>query len=78
MERLSIPTQTSFARLWLQRPDAPADRVRQALLATVDGHRNLIELESFARALGLAPCALEDLRREGLIDLSDGRSAEAV
>ena len=76
MERLTIPTQTSFARQWLQRRDATASRVRRALLATVDGHRNVIELESFARALGLAPCALEDLRREGLIDLADGVSGE--
>ena len=46
-----------------------SDQVRRALLASIDGHRNVIELESLARAMGLDSDALEHLRREGLIDL---------
>ena len=68
MHRLPTPTQTSIARQWLGRPDARLDRVQRALLATIDGHRNIIELESVARAMGLGPAALERLRQRGLID----------
>jgi hypothetical protein len=46
------------------------DPVKRALLSSIDGHRNVIELESFARAMGLEADALERLRCEGLIDLS--------
>ena len=38
------------------------------LLATIDGHRNIVELGSVARAMGLAPATFEHLRRQGLID----------
>lgn len=54
---------------WLER-DGSTERVKRALLSSIDGHRNVIELESVARALGMQADALERLRREGLIDLS--------
>jgi hypothetical protein len=55
------------ASQWLVTRDADIDRLERALLANVDGHRNVIELESFARAIGLEPDALERLRRRDLI-----------
>lgn len=71
MNPLPIPTQTPKALRWLEVRGAENDRVRRALLSNIDGHRNLIELESFARAMGLEADALERLRREGFIDLAD-------
>jgi hypothetical protein len=44
-----------------------ADRVHQALLSTVDGQRNVIELESVAKAMGLPDWTLADLRAQGLV-----------
>jgi len=70
MSPLPIPTQTPKALHWLNVGDAADDRIRRALLANVDGHRNVVELESLARAMGLKSDALERLRREGFIDLS--------
>ncbi len=58
-----------MATRWLEG-DVSSDRVKRALLSSIDGHRNVIELESVARALGLEADALERLRGEGLIDLS--------
>ena len=46
--------------------DATLDPLARVLLADADGHRNVIELESFARAIGLQPGVLERLRRRGL------------
>ena len=71
MNPLPIPIPTPKALLLLGARGAQHDRVRRALLATIDGHRNVIELESLARAMGLDSDALEHLRREGLIDLPD-------
>jgi len=71
MNPLPIPTQTPKALQWLKVRDAQNDRVRCALLTNIDGHRNVIELESLARAMGLEPDALERLHREGFIDLAD-------
>jgi hypothetical protein len=58
-----------MAHQWLEARDANSDSVKRALLSSVDGHRNVIELERFARAMGREPDALERLRGEGLIDL---------
>lgn len=69
MNPLPTPSRTPMAVRWLQY-DVSSDRVKRALLSSVDGHRNVIELESVARALGLQADALERLRLEGLIDLS--------
>ncbi len=81
MNTLPTPTKTPMALQWLEARDArdprnfrdadKSERVKRALLSNIDGHRNVIELESFARAMGLAPDALQRLRGEGLIDLAD-------
>ena len=68
MNDLPMPTQTLVARQWLGCPDGSLDRHHLALLATVDGRRNIIQLESVARAMGLEAVALEHLRERGLID----------
>jgi hypothetical protein len=69
MDALPTPTKTPMGLRWLEAPGAHGDRIKRALLSSVDGHRNVIELESFARAMGLEADALEQLRGEGLIDL---------
>ena len=71
MNPLPIPIPTPKAMLLLGARGARHDQVRRALLASIDGHRNVIELESLARAMGLDSDALEHLRREGLIDLPE-------
>jgi hypothetical protein len=71
MNPLPVPTQTPKALRWLDTRDSANDRIRRALLSNIDGHRNLVELESFARAMGLESDALERLRRDGFIDLAD-------
>jgi hypothetical protein len=68
---LPAPIRTPLALQWLEARDARSERVKCALLSCIDGHRNVIELESFARAMGLMPDALERLRVEGLIRLPD-------
>ena len=68
MHSLPTPMQTSVARQWLEARDTRLDRVERALLATIDGHRNIVELESVARAMGLDPATFEHLRLHGLID----------
>lgn len=70
MDALPTPTKTPMAIRWLEAREVKSDRVKRALLSSIDGRRNVIELESVARAMGLAPDALERLRREGLIDLA--------
>lgn len=69
MNTLPTPMRTRIAIQWLASRDATTNRVKSVLLSHVDGHRNVIELESFARAMGLDPDAIEQLRQEGLIDL---------
>ena len=71
MNRLPTPTQTSVALQWPGHPVASLDRHHLALLATVDGRRNIIQLESIARAMGLEAVALEHLRERGLIDIPE-------
>lgn len=70
MDALPTPTKTPMGLQWLEARDGNDDRIKRALLSSIDGHRNVIELESFARAMGLEADALERLRGEGLIDLS--------
>ena len=70
MGSLPTPTRTPKAGQWLDTREARGDRVKRALLSGIDGRRNVIQLESFARAMGLDPDALDRLRTEGLIDLS--------
>jgi hypothetical protein len=71
MNPLPVPTKTLKALQWLNLRGAETDRVRCALLSNIDGLRNVIELGSFARAMGLGPDALERLCREGFIELAD-------
>ena len=70
MKDLPIPMKTERAMHWLHVAPPEGDRLMQVLLSEIDGHRNVIELESFARAVGLDADALERLRRQGLIDLA--------
>ena len=68
MERLPTPVLTSRARYCLQWDDPELDHVHQALLSTIDGHRNVIQLDSVAKAMGLPDCTLADLRSQGLVN----------
>ena len=68
MNSLPTPVKTPVGLQWLASREAAASQVKRALLSQVDGHRNVIQLESFARAMGLHADALEQLRRQGLID----------
>ena len=68
MDMLPTPIPTAFALHQLHTGGFEQDRIRRALLGSMDGHRNVIQLESFARAMGLEPDAIERLRLEGLIE----------
>ena len=68
MERLPTPVLTSRARFCLEWDDPELDRVHQALLSTIDGHRNVVQLESVAKAMGLPDRTLADLRSQGLVN----------
>jgi hypothetical protein len=46
MNELPTPTLTAVARRWLDLEVPQLDRTRRALLSTVDGRRNVIQLES--------------------------------
>ena len=70
MELLPTLAQTPTARAWLAQRDARLHPVEHALLATIDGRRNVIELESVARAMGLGATALECLHRRGLSEFA--------
>lgn len=69
MNSLPIPIRTDRSGRRLSVSDSARDRIERLLLSSIDGHRNLIELESFARAMGLDPGALDRLRGDGLIEL---------
>lgn len=78
MDHLPLRNRTMRSRRWLRRPDAGIERIHQALLSTIDGHRTVIELESVAQVMGLDAAVLERLRRQGDIDLiTHGASAPA-
>jgi hypothetical protein len=65
MKALPVPTQTPKALRGPGILGAENDQVRRALLSNIDEHRKLIELETFAFAMGLESDALERLRRAG-------------
>lgn len=69
-EPIADANENPLAHQWLQARDPAADRTKHLLLASIDGRRNVVELESLARELGLAPDVLEQLRDDGMIDLS--------
>ena len=76
MDRLPIPVQTPTAVEWLTRRDARLHPIERVLLATIDGRRNVIELESVARALGLSGAALDGLQLRGLIEFPRGTPSQ--
>ncbi len=55
---------------WLDLHDGDNNRVSAAPIDNGERHRIVIELETFARAMGIEPGALHYGRREGLIDLA--------
>lgn len=67
MERLPNPVLTLRARHFLEWQHNE-DLVRRALLTTVNGDRNVIELESVAKAMGLPASTLDDMRAKGLVN----------
>jgi hypothetical protein len=67
MDPLPAPVITPLAQAWLEGHWQSADLPQRVLFQTIDGHRNVVELESLARALGLRPDALEVYRQAGLI-----------
>ena len=71
MNPVAIPTQTAKALQPLGGRVTESDRIRSVLLANIDGHRSVIELKSFARALGLEFDELSRSLREGRIDFAD-------
>ncbi|CAG1017329.1 hypothetical protein BURC_01974 [Burkholderiaceae bacterium] len=70
------PTRTPMASEWLTEPSAPLDLAHRVLLATVDGRRHIVELESVARALGLRTGALHRLRAQGLVAFGESASED--
>ena len=74
MDRLPSPIVTPVALDWLERGDHRLNMPQRALLRAIDGRRNIIELESVARALGLRADALETLRGAGLIRFGQGQA----
>jgi hypothetical protein len=75
MDRLPEPSITPLALDWLETPGGRLNPVETALLRTIDGRHNIVELESFARALGLRDDALESLHGAGLIQFKVAGSA---
>ncbi|HEX6705660.1 MAG TPA: hypothetical protein VF169_12930 [Albitalea sp.] len=71
MDRLPSPQITPLATRWLQYRDTRLNQAEHALLLAIDGQRNVVELESVARALGLREGALDLLRRAGLIQFRE-------
>ena len=67
MDRLPAPSLTSLALEWINTKDERLNLPQRILLGTIDGQRNVVELESVARALGLKVHAIEALRQAGLI-----------
>lgn len=77
MRQELTPTRTPMASQWLTEPSAPLDIPHRVLLATVDGRRHIVELESVARALGLRTGALHRLRAQGLVEFGESEPEDA-
>lgn len=73
MDRLPAPSLTPLAHQWIHAKDERLNLPQRILLGTIDGQRNIVELESVARALGLKVHAIEALRQAGLIIFSQDR-----
>ena len=68
MKPLPQPILTMHARCRLDATEPELDHVHRALLSTVDGQRNVIELESVAKAMGLPDWTLTELRAQGWLN----------
>ena len=75
MNELPKPTLTAIARRWLEREFPQLDRTQRALLSTIDGHRNVIQLEGVARAMRLPDRTLEEMRKRGLVVWSSAETS---
>ncbi|MDQ2736108.1 MAG: hypothetical protein M3Y55_14230 [Pseudomonadota bacterium] len=69
IQEIPAPSVTALALDWLDADDERLGRAQRVLLQTIDGRRNVIQLESVARALGLQDDALARLCQRGLIRL---------
>ena len=67
MSSSAAPFKTQAARELLAGPRSLLAVPMRMLLINVDGRRSTAELQDIARSLNLAPQALEQLQREGLI-----------
>lgn len=67
MSSSTVPAKTQSARQLLAGPRSTLAVPLRMLLINVDGRRSAAELREVARSLNLAPHALEDLQRQGLI-----------
>jgi hypothetical protein len=67
MDRLPAPSLTSLALEWIKTKDERLNLPQRILLSAINGRRNVVELESMGRALGLKVDAIEALRQAGLI-----------
>lgn len=65
MKNLPQPVLTKHALCHLASREAELDRAHRAFLSTVDGQRNVVELESVAKAMGLPERTLGELRERG-------------
>jgi hypothetical protein len=70
MDRLPAPSLTSLALEWINMKDERLNLRQRVLLGAIDGRRNVVVLESLARALGLSADAIEVLRQAGLISFA--------
>jgi hypothetical protein len=73
MDRLPAPSLTPLAHQWIHTKDERLNLPQRILLGTIDGQRNIVELESVARALGMKVHAIETRRQAGLISFSQDR-----
>lgn len=73
MNTSTVPRLKPSALDWLETTAVGTERVKRALLSNIDGHRSVVELESFARAIGLREDALLLLAAQGLIELQVDR-----
>ncbi|WP_457356087.1 hypothetical protein [Roseateles sp. P5_D6] len=67
MSSPATPVKTQAARQLLAGPRSNLTVPMRMLLINVDGRRRTVELQDIARSLNLAPNALEELQRDGLI-----------
>ncbi|NUZ06492.1 hypothetical protein [Piscinibacter koreensis] len=67
MSGLSVPVRTGRASARPFHDDAGLHPLDWTLYGTIDGRRNVVQLESVAKAIGLDAAALARLEARGLI-----------